>query len=94
MNKLDLIISIAWVNNIQVEAKYQTPIDKNRVHELVEGWNTIILNLDDPQDLYLELSRFAYNRLLMGHMLVDGNKRMHRALTLLINEFIKYKDIL
>lgn len=94
MNKLNLIIDTSWINNTMQEAKFQTVIDKHRIHDLIEGWNSIVLGLDDPQDLYLDLSRFAYNRLLMGHMLVDGNKRMHRALTLLINETIKFKDIL
>lgn len=94
MKKEELKITSGYLNEIFEEAKYQILPDIPRIETFVQEWNIIVDNLDDPQDLFLELHRFSYNRFLAGHSFVDGNKRMHRALTNLINSAIQFEDIL
>lgn len=94
MKKEKLRMTAEYLDTVFEQAKYQTIPDAERIKTIIKDWNVVVDNLDDPQDLFLELHRLAYNRFLMGHSLVDGNKRMHRALTSLINEVIQFEDIL
>lgn len=77
-----------------IKGQYQTVPDSKRVATFLREWNDIVTHFSDPQDLFLELNRYSYNRFLMGHSFVDGNKRMHRFLTDLINNTIKIENIL
>lgn len=94
IKKQKLYINDKFIKLVEIEARYQTLIDDQRKQTLIKEWNDIVENYDDYQDLYLELNRYVHNRFLNGHSLIDGNKRMHRALTTLIKEIIKYEDIL
>lgn len=94
IKKQKLLLTEKDINIFQIDARYQTMIDQKRKNEIIKDWNIIVEMNDDWQDIYMYLHRYAYNKFLGGHTLIDGNKRMNRFLTSRINDIIEYKDIL
>ena len=102
-------ITIEWLFEKTVEAKFQIPPTIIQLEYIVKEYNYIIgeigtytFDVDNHEeklsqannDMYFHLSKLAYNKFIGGHTLIDGNKRMYKILSEKINSEIEYEELM